>query len=48
MAPGYKWARDEEATAEDIRSFADYFPHYKLQIFLLCVVIIIVIAYLWR
>ena len=48
MSLEYIWTNEDEAVHENKPSFVDYFPHYKLQIFLLCVVVIIVAAYFWR
>ena len=44
-----EYVRTNDKTVHESKpSFVDYFPHYKLQIFLLCVVVIIVAAYFWR
>ena len=48
MALEYIRTNVNKAVHESKPSFVDYFPHYKLQIFLLCVVVIIVAAYFWR
>lgn len=51
MAPQYNWANNEEASTTSLQnrpSFVAYFPNYKLQIFLLCVVLIIIASYFWR
>ena len=48
MSLEYIRTNDDKAAHESKPSFVDYFPHYKLQIFLLCVVVIIVAAYFWR
>ena len=48
MSLEYIRTNDDRAVHESKPSFVDYFPHYKLQIFLLCVVVIVVAAYFWR